>query len=60
MSWTKRVNKADDVLAIGDEVEAVVLDINCDRRQISLGLRQKELLLRSIPKAAASPVKSAI
>ena len=42
MSWTKRVNKADDVLAIGDEVEAVVLDINCDRRQISLGLRQKE------------------
>ena len=42
MSWTKRVNKADDVLAIGDEVEAVVLDINCERRQISLGLRQKE------------------
>ena len=42
MSWTKRVNKADDGLAIGDEVEAVVLDINCERRQISLGLRQKE------------------
>ena len=42
MSWTKRVNKPGDVLAIGDEVEAVVLDIDRDSRKISLGLRQKE------------------
>ena len=42
MSWTKRVSKASDVLSIGDEVEAVVLDIDRDSRKISLGLRQKE------------------
>ena len=42
MSWTKRVNKPGDVLAIGDEVEAVVLDIDKENRKISLGLRQKE------------------
>ena len=42
MSWTKRVNKASDVLSIGDEVEAVVLEIERENRKISLGLRQKE------------------
>ena len=42
MSWTKRVNKASDVLNVGDEVEAVVLDIDRNSRKISLGLRQKE------------------
>ena len=42
MSWTKRISKASDVLAIGDEVEAVVLEIDRDSRKISLGLRQKE------------------
>ena len=42
MSWTKRVNKASDVLNKDDVVEAVVLDIDRDSRKISLGLRQKE------------------
>lgn len=42
MSWTKRISKASDVLSIGEEVEAVVLDIDRDSRKISLGLRQKE------------------
>jgi small subunit ribosomal protein S1 len=42
MSWTKRVNKASDVLSIGDEVEAIVLEIERENRKISLGLRQKE------------------
>ena len=42
MSWTKRINKASEVLNVGDEVEAVVLDIDRDSRKISLGLRQKE------------------
>ncbi|MDD3885264.1 MAG: 30S ribosomal protein S1, partial [Victivallaceae bacterium] len=42
MSWTKRVSKASDVLAVGQEVEAVVLDIDRDSRKISLGLRQTE------------------
>ena len=42
MSWTKRISKASDVLSVGEEVEAVVLDIDRDSRKISLGLRQKE------------------
>ncbi len=42
MSWTKRVTKAGDILSVGDEVEAVVLDVNRDKKKISLGLRQTE------------------
>ncbi|MBR2873349.1 MAG: 30S ribosomal protein S1 [Lentisphaeria bacterium] len=42
MSWTKRIAKAADVLNVGDEVEAVVLEIDTDNHRISLGLRQKE------------------
>lgn len=42
MSWTKRVTKASDVLSVGDEVEAVVLDVNKEKKKISLGLRQTE------------------
>ena len=41
MSWTKRVTKAGDVVSVGEEVEAVVLDIDKDSKKISLGLRQK-------------------
>ncbi len=40
MSWTKKINRAGDVLQVGDEVEAVVLDVQKDARKISLGLRQ--------------------
>ena len=40
MSWTKKVNKASDVLKEGDEVEAVVLEVSKENRKISLGLRQ--------------------
>jgi len=42
MSWTKRITKAGEVVSVGEEVEAVVLDINRDNKKISLGLRQKE------------------
>ncbi len=42
MSWTKRINKASDVLTAGQEIDAVVLDIDRDSRKISLGLRQNE------------------
>ena len=42
MSWTKRISKASDVLSVGEEVEAVVLNVDRDSRKISLGLRQKE------------------
>jgi small subunit ribosomal protein S1 len=40
MSWTKRVRRASDILAVGEEVEAVVLGIDLGNRKISLGLKQ--------------------
>ena len=42
MSWTKKVNRAGDVLKEGDEVEAIVLEVNKASRKISLGLRQTQ------------------
>ncbi len=42
MSWTKRITRASDVVSVGEEVEAVVLDIDRQSKKISLGLRQKE------------------
>jgi small subunit ribosomal protein S1 len=55
MSWTKKINRASDVLQVGDEVEAVVLDVQKDARKISLGLRQTmpnpwELIAEKFPK----------
>ena len=40
MSWTKKISRAGDVLDVGDEIEAIVLDVQKDARKISLGLRQ--------------------
>jgi small subunit ribosomal protein S1 len=42
ISWTKRIARASDVLAIGDEVDVVVLSINTDEQKIALGMRQTE------------------
>lgn len=42
MSWTKRVAKASDMLEVGQEVDAVILNINKDEQKISLGIRQTE------------------
>jgi small subunit ribosomal protein S1 len=42
MSWTKRVKHPSKVLAVGDPVEAVVLDVDRSARRLSLGLRQTE------------------
>ncbi len=39
-SWTKRINKPSEVLRVGDEVDAVVLDIQKADQKISLGIRQ--------------------
>jgi len=39
-SWTKRINKPSEVLRVGDEVDAVVLDIQKEEQKISLGVRQ--------------------
>ena len=42
LSWTKRITRPSDVLAIGQEVKAVVLGVNKEEQKISLGVRQLE------------------
>ena len=42
LSWTKRIARPSDVLAIGQIVEAAVLGVNKEEQKISLGLRQLE------------------
>jgi small subunit ribosomal protein S1 len=42
ISWTKRVARASDVLAVGDEVDVAVLNINKEEQKIALGIRQTE------------------
>jgi small subunit ribosomal protein S1 len=42
MSWTKRVKHPSKVVAIGDEVDVLVLDVDAANRKISLGLKQTE------------------
>ncbi|MDP7029325.1 MAG: 30S ribosomal protein S1 [Phycisphaerales bacterium] len=43
MSWTRRINHPNEMVTVGDEVEIVVLDINRDKQEISLGIKQTEL-----------------
>ncbi|MGK0358607.1 MAG: small subunit ribosomal protein S1 [Bradymonadia bacterium] len=42
MSWTRRVKHPSRMVAIGDEVEAIVLDIDSKNKRISLGMKQIE------------------
>jgi small subunit ribosomal protein S1 len=42
MSWTKRVKHPSTIVTIGEEVEAMVLDIDISQKRISLGLKQCE------------------
>ncbi len=42
MSWTRHVKHPSKVVAIGDTVEAVVLNIDKEHEKISLGLKQLE------------------
>ena len=43
MSWTRRINHPSEVVAIGDIVEVMVLDINKEKEEISLGMKQTEV-----------------
>jgi len=43
MSWTKRINHPSELMSIGQEIEVVVLDINQDKQEISLGIKQVEV-----------------
>ncbi|MBM4103232.1 MAG: 30S ribosomal protein S1 [Planctomycetes bacterium] len=42
MSWTKRVGHPSDILQVGQEIEIVVLDVNKEKQEISLGIKQLE------------------
>ncbi len=40
MSWTRKVNHPSEVLKKGEEVDAVVLDVDTGNQRISLGMKQ--------------------
>ena len=40
MSWTRRINHPSEVVQVGDEVEVVVLGIDKEKQEISLGIKQ--------------------
>ena len=40
MSWTKRVRHPKEIVKKGDSVDVVILDINKEKRRISLGIKQ--------------------
>ncbi len=42
LSWTKKINHPSEVLKKGDEVDAVVIDIDKANQRISLGVKQLE------------------
>ena len=42
MSWTKRVSHPSELVKPGDEVEVVVLAINKEKQEISLGMKQTQ------------------
>ncbi len=40
MSWTRKIRHPSKMVSVGEEVEAVVLDLKPDNRRISLGIKQ--------------------
>ena len=40
MCWTKRINHPKELVQIGDKIEVQVLNINKDKQEISLGMKQ--------------------
>ena len=42
MSWTRKINHPSECLQKGQEVEAIVLDVNPKEQRISLGLKQAQ------------------
>ena len=43
MSWTKRVNHPSEVVNTTEHVEVVVLEVNAEKQEISLGMKQTEV-----------------
>jgi small subunit ribosomal protein S1 len=42
MSWTRRVTHPGEILKKGDEVDAIVLDVNVEQQRISLSIKQTQ------------------
>jgi small subunit ribosomal protein S1 len=42
MSWTKRITHPSEKVSIGDEMEVMVLNLDTERKRISLGIKQCE------------------
>ena len=40
MSWTRKIRHPNKVVSVGEEIDAMVLDIKPDNRRISLGMKQ--------------------
>jgi small subunit ribosomal protein S1 len=40
MSWARRIHHPSDVLTVGEEVDAVILELNAGKRRAALGLKQ--------------------
>lgn len=40
MSWTRKINHPTEALKKGDEVDAIVLDVDASQQRISLGMKQ--------------------
>ncbi|MGP1345352.1 MAG: 30S ribosomal protein S1 [Phycisphaerales bacterium] len=43
MSWTRRINHPSELVKPGDSVEVVILDIDKNKQEISLGIKQTEV-----------------
>jgi small subunit ribosomal protein S1 len=59
MSWTRRINHPSEMVNVGEEVDVVVLDIDKNKQEISLGMKQTEvnpweLVSREVPRRHAS------
>ena len=50
ISWTKKINHPGDLYKLGDQIDVVVLEVNKEKQEISLGVKQ----LESNPWAIAS------
>ena len=40
MSWTRKIRHPSQIVSVGEEIEAIVLDIKPESRRISLGIKQ--------------------
>jgi small subunit ribosomal protein S1 len=40
MSWTRKINNPADMVKKGDEIDAIVLDVDVNQQRISLGMKQ--------------------